>query len=204
MNGRMWRWPPWRARHDLASLNFPVYALLGVMPEQTRKMRQWAGLFRLLGAIALSAAFFLPVSSCSSPFAGNYEGAQMADSNAAAKDVTAAQRHYRYPYKMLAIDNPSSLPIVVAFFWPLFVLGVRKFRPRRVGGKFTIMEALLCLVTVWAVWSMGYLARPEIGSYVAYAGAALYLAAASADLAQAAKRKRRLKLFQSRHSGIFR
>lgn len=161
------------------------------MKESGAKQRRWPGMLRLLGAVALAIAFFLPISSCSGPFNTIQEPA----TEQAGETADASTVRYRYPYRMLAVDSPSSLLILGAFFWPFFALGLRKFRLQYAGIKFAVLETILCLMTGWAVWSIGYIETMEIGSYLAFAGAASYLTAASADIVFAIKRRREPALF---------
>ena len=134
----------------------------------------------------MAVAFFLPVSSCSYQFAGIPSDVNTGVSEAA--DTSSVR--YRYPYKMVAIDNPSSLPVIVAFLWPLGALFYRKRRPRKSGIKLTVLEGILCLISYWAVWSLTYLNTAEIGAIVAYCGVTLYLIAVISNLADSISRRR--------------
>ena len=122
-------------------------------------------------------AFFLPVSSCSSQ-----EGS--------AADGESEEVQYRYPYQELAVDNLSSVPILVAYLWPAIMLGIRSRWPAASRIKLTVMETLLCLFSYWGIWGQSFLYRLEYGGLLAYAAISLYLFATLADLPGAWKQRR--------------
>jgi hypothetical protein len=160
------------------------------MTEHRTRARRWPDRFRLVGAVVLAIAFFLPLSSCSNSTAFNQEGVQAVSVDAETGAVTEGPRRYRYPFKSLAMDDPEGLLVLVAFFWPTLAFGYRKFNGHKVGVKFTTLEFLLCFLTIWFVWSVSFLERLEIGGYLAFGGATLCLAAASALLLEEIRRWR--------------
>lgn len=154
------------------------------MTERRTKKSIWPGRFRIIGALVLATAFFLPLSSCSNSIAGNQEGGQAVSADAEVEATAEGQRSYRYPFKMLATDDLESLLIIFAFFWPTFALAYRRSKRHETSVKFVILEFLLCFFTMWVVWSVSLFERLEIGGYLAFAGVMLCLAAASTFLFQ--------------------
>ena len=149
-------------------------------------MKHWREWFRLVGAVALLLAFFLPVSSCSSDVGSDQDEASTGSGDV----VEVTNRRYRHPYKLLTIDEPGSLLILVAYLWPVCMFGYRKLRPANGGLKRPILEIILCLFSIWLVWTLGYLYTRETGSYVAFAGATLYLFAAFAETTASIRERR--------------
>ena len=155
------------------------------------KERGWPGQFRLVGAMSLAIAFFLPVSSCSSSFTGIHESTQVASVDAEPDAVDGVDGRYRYPFKMLALDNPKSPLIVLTYFWSAVALSYRKFSRNRAGRKFTYLELFLCFLTIYMVSTLAFLERLEIGGYLAFFGIALYLVATSSLLMNEIKQQER-------------
>ena len=133
--------------------------------------KNWPGKFRLVGTVALALAFFLPVSSCSSIVTVDQENTQVVRVD--------ADSGYRYPFKELAFNNPKSALIALAYFWPAAALMYRKLSRNMTGRKFTALELLLCILSIYVVSTLAFLERMEIGSYLAFAGVALYVIAAA-------------------------
>ena len=133
--------------------------------------KNWPGQFRLVGAAALAIAFFLPVSSCSSSVTVDHENKQVVSVD--------TESSYRFPFKDLALNNPKSALIVLAYFWPVAALMYRKFGRNKLGRKFTALELLLCFLSIYVVSTLAFLERLEVGAYLAFAGVALYVIAAA-------------------------
>lgn len=149
-------------------------------------MNDWPKRFRLVGAALLLIAFFLPVSSCTSQDSDDQSEASATTDGTV--EITA--KRYRYPYRLLAVDDVMTVPILVAFFWPASMVAYRKYRRDNVSLKIPILEILLCLLSIWIIWGMIFLYTPEIGSYVAFCGAILYLVAASVNIIEALRKRR--------------
>jgi len=159
---------------------------------------RWPDQFRLVGAIALAIAFFLPVSSCTGSLTVNSASEKAIGFEAGPEVAADNERRYRYPYKMLSIDNPMSPVIVLGYFWPAATSIYRKVRVSRKGLKITILEAVLCLLSIYVVLVLAFFETLEYGGYLAFGGAALCLLASSKNLFDETRRWWR----ESRSEGV--
>ena len=136
---------------------------------------------RLFAAALLAIAFFVPVASCTQSSLDKEVSAHETEEIEKADETR--HRVYTYPYKRVAIDDPTTWSILAAFFWPLVALKFREKAPNLSGLILNTAELLLCLMTGWIMVDFSMMARLEYGGYIAYGGTSIYATTSLADAA---------------------
>jgi hypothetical protein len=130
-------------------------------------------LLKLIGALMLLVSITLPMSSCTVT-------GESADNQVSISPETNAQSEktrYKFLLEYFDAGDPATWVTIIAFGWPLLVLGILHWKTR---GRITL--ATRVLEPVFLVGSLAWIEfiatffadRIEIGAYLAFCAIAIY------------------------------
>lgn len=133
-----------------------------------------AGWLKVAGAFLLAACFALPMTSCTEYRDDAGRSVSVLPGKAPAPGLSRTITRF-YLLDNLHAEDPMSWPYVGVFLCPGIVLiYARKYPATRLRTVLWFMEPLLLAGVVYSVWYMNFFDDPDIGSYVADGGAAVY------------------------------
>ncbi|MHA1544733.1 MAG: hypothetical protein ACTSU8_06315, partial [Alphaproteobacteria bacterium] len=128
-------------------------------------------IIKIVGAVLLAIAFFLPLSRCAPvTLTPNEDGELVAE----APEVETVYEYY-YAYDNIGVEEPGSFLLLVVFFWPLaFLAFERKGRNTRAKTALMFLGPPLAAGTGYLIIFISIFNELYYGTYVALAGLAGY------------------------------